>query len=186
MDLKNDKRQHIQLELDFSFTRSGEACGTGRGETESPLATHDTESPANTNRLMEEVCERDNLKEALRQVKANKGSAGIDRMTVGQLPDYLQQHWPAIREQLLNGTYSPQPVRRVEIPKPDGGVRKLGIPSVLDRFIQQAVMQVLQRRWDRTFSQTATVFGQDGQLIRQWHRRSNISPKATAGVLILI
>ena len=69
MDLKNDKRQHIQLELDFSFTRSGEACGTGRGETESPLAAHDTESPANTNRLMEEVCERDNLKEALRPGK---------------------------------------------------------------------------------------------------------------------
>jgi RNA-directed DNA polymerase len=158
MDLKNDKRQHIQLELDFSFTRSGEACGTGRGETESPLTAHDTESPANTNRLMEEVCERDNLKEALRQVKANRGSAGIDRMTVGQLPDYLQQHWPAIREQLLNGTYEPQPVRRVEIPKPDGGVRKLGIPSVLDRFIQQAVMQVLQRRWDRTFSQHSYGF----------------------------
>jgi RNA-directed DNA polymerase len=158
MDLKNDKRQHIQLELDFSFTRSGEACGTGRGETESPLAAHDTESPANTNRLMEEVCERDNLKEALRQVKANKGSAGIDRMTVGQLPDYLKQHWPAIREQLLNGTYEPQPVRRVEIPKPDGGLRKLGIPSVLDRFIQQAVMQVLQRRWDRMFSQHSYGF----------------------------
>jgi RNA-directed DNA polymerase len=158
MDLKNDKRQHIQLELDFSFTRSGEACGTGGEETESPLAAHDTESPANTSRLMEEVCEQDNLKEALRQVKANKGSAGIDRMTVGQPPDYLKQHWPAIREQLLNGTYEPQPVRRVEIPKPDGGVRKLGIPSVLDRFIQQAVMQVLQRRWDRTFSQHSYGF----------------------------
>ena len=74
-------------------------------------------------------------------------------MTVGGIKDYLKQHWPAIREQLLNGTYEPKPVRRVEIPKPDGGgVRKLGIPSVLDRFIQQAVMQVLQRRWDRTFS----------------------------------
>src|SRR5438270_5368218 len=101
---------------------------------------------------MEEVCERENLKEALRQVKANKGSAGIDKMTVGQLQDYLKQHWPTIREQLLNGTYEPKPVRRVEIPKPDGGVRKLGIPTVLDRFIQQAVMQVLQRQWDRTFS----------------------------------
>ena len=73
-------------------------------------------------------------------------------MTVGQFTGYLKQHWPAIREQLLNGTYEPKPVRRVEIPKPDGGVRKLGIPTVLDRFIQQAVMQVLQRRWDRTFS----------------------------------
>jgi RNA-directed DNA polymerase len=84
------------------------------------------------------------LKEALRQVRGNKGSAGVDRMTVDQLGDYLKQHWPAIREQLLNGTYEPKPVRRVEIPKPDGGVRKLGIPTVLDRFIQQAVMQVLR------------------------------------------
>ncbi len=158
MDLKSDKRQHIQLELDFSFPRSGEACGTGREGIESPLAAHDTESPANTNPWMEEVCERNNLKEALRQVKTNKGSAGIDRVTVGQLDDYLKQHWPVIREQLLNGTYEPQPVRRVEIPKPDGGVRKLGIPTVLDRLIQQAVMQVLQRCWDRTFSESSYGF----------------------------
>src|SRR5438270_9961669 len=158
MDLRSDKRQHIQLELDFSFPRSGEACGTGREEIESPLAAHDTESPASTDRWMEEVCERDSLKEALRQVKANKGSAGIDRMTVGQLDDYLKQHWPVIREQLLNGTYEPKPVRRVEIPKPDGGVRKLGIPTVLDRLVQQAVMQVLQRYWDRTFSESSYGF----------------------------
>ena len=108
---------------------------------------------------MEEVCERANLKEALRQVKGNKGSAGVDRMTVDQLGDYLKEHWPAIREQLLIGTYEPKPVRRVEIPKPEGGgVRKLGIPTVLDRFIQQAVMQVLQRRWDPTFSQYSYGF----------------------------
>ena len=111
-----------------------------------------TESPAIAEQLMEEVCERENCKQALKRVKANKGSAGVDGMTVQQLPEYLKQHWPAIREQLLSGTYKPQPVRRVEIPKPDGGVRKLGIPTVLDRFIQQAVMQVLQGRWDRTFS----------------------------------
>jgi RNA-directed DNA polymerase len=158
MDLKSDKQQNIQTELDFSSTRAGEACGTGRGEPESLMVAHDTESPANTNRLMEEVCERENLKEALRQVKANKGSAGIDRMTVGQLSEHLKEHWPEIREQLLNGTYEPKPVRRVEIPKPDGGVRKLGIPSVLDRFIQQAVMQVLQRRWDRAFSESSYGF----------------------------
>jgi RNA-directed DNA polymerase len=78
-------------------------------------------------------------------VKANKGSPGIDGMTIVELLGHLKEHWPAIREQLLNGTYTPQPVRRVEIPKPDGGVRKLGIPTVLDRFIQQAVMQALQR-----------------------------------------
>ena len=79
-------------------------------------------------------------------------------MRVEGLPGYLKQHWPAIREQLLSGTYQPQPVRRVEIEKPDGGMRKLGIPTVLDRLIQQAVMQVLQRRWDPTFSEHSHGF----------------------------
>jgi len=153
MSLTDDKRQNIQMELDFSSALTGAARGVAGEETESSVATSGPESPAKTDRLMEEVCERENLKEALRQVKANKGSSGVDGMTVVALSDYLKRHWPAIREQLLNGTYKPQPVRRVEIPKPDGGgVRKLGIPCVLDRFIQQAVMQVLQRRWDRTFS----------------------------------
>src|SRR5580704_13526869 len=152
MNLKDDKQQNIQIELDFSSARTGEAREAGRVETESSGMMNGTESPANTNRLMEEVCERENLKEAVRRVKANKGSAGVDGITVGGITDYLKQHWPAIREQLLSGTYVPKPVRRVEIPKPDGGVRKLGIPTVLDRLIQQAVMQVLQRQWDRTFS----------------------------------
>jgi RNA-directed DNA polymerase len=101
---------------------------------------------------MEEIVERENLKNVLRRVKANKGAPGVDGMTVDQLGDHLKQHWPAIREQLLSGTYRPKPVKRVEIPKPDGGVRKLGIPTVLDRFLQQAVMQVLQRRWGPEFS----------------------------------
>jgi RNA-directed DNA polymerase len=153
MDLRSDMQQNIQGKLDFSSSPAGEACEAGRGETESLPVAHGPESPASTNRLMEEVCERENLKKALRRVKANKGSAGVDGMTVGEITGYLKQHWPAIREQLLKGTYEPKPVRRVEIPKPDGGgVRKLGIPSVLDRFIQQAVTQVLQRQWDRTFS----------------------------------
>jgi RNA-directed DNA polymerase len=152
MSLKDDKQQNIQMELDFSSALTGAARGVAGEETESWVATSGSESPARTNRLMEEVCERENLKEALRQVKGNKGSAGVDGITVNQLSDYLKQHRPAIREQLLSGTYEPKPVRRVEIPKPDGGVRKLGIPTVLDRFIQQAVMQVLQRRWDSTFS----------------------------------
>ena len=158
MDLRNDMRQNIQGELDLSISPAGEAREAGREGTESVPVMRGSESPASTNRVMEEVCERENLKEALRRVKANKGSAGVDGMTVGGITDYLKQHWPAIREQLLNGTYAPQPVRRVEIPKPEGGVRKLGIPSVLDRLIQQAVMQVLQRRWDRTFSDSSYGF----------------------------
>ena len=120
--------------------------------TETVVAKRGTESLAMGEQLMEEVCERENCKQALARVKANKGSAGVDGMTVHELPEFLKQHWPAIREQLLSGTYKPEPVKRVEIPKPDGGMRKLGIPTVLDRFIQQAVMQVLQRKWDRTFS----------------------------------
>jgi RNA-directed DNA polymerase len=151
-------QQNIQTGLDFSSSPAGEAREAGREETESPSTVNNPESPASTNRLMEAICERENLKEALRRVKANKGSAGVDGMTVGGITDYLKQHWPAIRERLLNGTYEPKPVRRVEIPKPDGGVRKLGIPTVLDRFIQQAVMQVLQRRWDPTFSESSYGF----------------------------
>ena len=151
-------QRNIQTELNLSSTPAGEAREAGREEIESLPTANDPESPASTNRLMEEVCERENLKEALRRVRANKGSAGVDGMTVGGITDYLKQHWPAIREQLLNGTYEPRPVRRVEIPKPDGGVRKLGIPTVLDRLIQQAAMQVLQRRWDRTFSESSYGF----------------------------
>lgn len=120
--------------------------------TESFKAERETESPAIAERLMEEVCERRNCEQALKRVQSNKGSAGVDRMTVQQLPAYLRKHWPNIREQLLTGTYKPQPVLRVEIEKPDGGMRKLSIPTVVDRFIQQAVLQVLQQRWDPTFS----------------------------------
>ena len=159
MSLKDDTQQNIQTRLDCAPALTGEARDAGREETESSRTTNGTERPASTNRLMEEVCERENLRAALRQVRANEGSPGVDGMTVVGLKDHLKQHWPAIREQLLNGTYEPQPVRRVEIPKPDGGgVRKLGIPRVLDRFIQQAVLQVLQRRWDGTFSENSYGF----------------------------
>src|ERR1051325_8217533 len=98
MDLKDDKRQNIQMELDFSLSSAGEARKTGREETESFLVAHAIESPANTSQLMEEVCERENLKEAWRRGKANTGSAGIDGMTVDQLDDYLKQHCPVIPE----------------------------------------------------------------------------------------
>jgi RNA-directed DNA polymerase len=147
-----DKRQKNQLVLAFMEESRSEAPTASEEGTESSAGKRGIESPAIAEQLMEEVCERENCKQALARVKANKGSAGVDGMTVQQLPEYLKQHWPAIREQLLSGTYKPQPVKRVEIPKPDGGVRKPGIPTVLDRFIRQAVMQVLQGRWDRTFS----------------------------------
>jgi RNA-directed DNA polymerase len=155
-----DKRQKNQLQMVLAFTDEGrsEAPKARREGTESSTAKRACESPAIPEQAMEEVCARENLKRALRRVKSNKGSPGIDGMKVEELPGYLKQHWPAVREQLLRGTYEPQPVRRVEIPKPDGGVRKLGIPTVLDRFIQQAVMQVLQRQWDATFSEHSHGF----------------------------
>src|SRR5262245_27356299 len=154
----SERRQKNQLVLAFMEESRSEAPMASAEGTESLAAKRRTESPAIGEQLMEEVCERENCKQALARVKANKGSPGVDGMTVHDLPGYLKQHWPVIREQLLSGSYTPQPVRRVEIPKPDGGVRKLGIPTVLDRFIQQAVMQVLQRRWDRTFSQSSYGF----------------------------
>jgi len=154
----SDKRQKNQLVLAFPEESRGEAPTAFAEGTESLAAKRRSESPAIGERLMEEVCERENCKQALARVKANRGSPGVDGMTVHDLPGYLQQHWSVIREQLLSGTYKPQPVKRVEIPKPDGGVRKLGIPTVLDRFIQQTVMQVLQDRWDRTFSSNSYGF----------------------------
>lgn len=154
----NDKRPNNQLVLAFAEVSRSEAPRDSEEGTESFAAKRDAESPASSEQLMEEVCGRKNCQQALARVKSNKGSAGVDGMTVEQLPAYLKQHWPTIREQLLLGTYKPQPVKRVEIPKPDGGTRKLGIPTVLDRFIQQAVMQVLQGRWDRTFSQSSYGF----------------------------
>ena len=154
----NDKRPNNQLVLAFWDESRSEAPRVSGEGTESFAAKRGTESPAIGEQWMEEVCERENCKQALKRVKANKGSPGVDRMTVQQLPEYLKEHWPAIREQLLRGTYKPQPVKRVEIPKPDGGVRKLGIPTVLDRMIQQAVMQVLQRKWDPVFSEHSYGF----------------------------
>jgi hypothetical protein len=119
----------------------------------------DTESPASPERLMEAICRPGNLRKAFKQVQDNKGSPRIDGMTVGQLPGYLVQEWPALRDQLLSGTYLPQPVKRVEIRKPDGGMRKLGIPTVVDRFLQQAVVQVSREQWDPTFSEHGYGFG---------------------------
>jgi RNA-directed DNA polymerase len=152
------KRQKSQMKLAFEVGGEGEAFGTLHEGTEPLTAKRGTESPASTDRMMEEVLEAENLKKALKRVKANKGSPGIDGMTVDQLPGYLREHWPTHRTQLLSGTYRPEAVKRVEIAKPGGGKRQLSIPTVLDRFIQQAVLQVLQGRWDGTFSESSFGF----------------------------
>src|SRR5260370_32005272 len=120
MNLENDKRLNIQLRLDFSSTPTGEARQAGREDIESLSVVSEPERPANTSRTMEEVCERANLKEALRQGKGNRGSAGVDGMTVDQLSDYLKQHWPAIRGQFLNGAYEPKPGERGGKPQAGG------------------------------------------------------------------
>ena len=161
MRLNDDKRQKNQLQqlLAFSETGRSEAPESSGQGTESSMVKHKSESPASAEQLLiEEICQRENCRQALARIKANKGSSGIDGMTVEKLPEYLKQHWPEIREQLLSGTYKPQPVKRVEIPKPDGGMRMLGIPTVLDRLIQQMVLQVLQSSWDPTFSEHSYGF----------------------------
>jgi len=152
------KRRKIQMELAFMAEGRGEAPMAGNKGTEVPMAKHESEDPALTVLLMEQICQRENLIKALQRVRQNKGGPGIDGMTVNKLAVYLKKHWPQIREQLLAGVYSPKPVKRVEIPKSDGGIRKLGIPTVLDRFIQQAIMQVLQKYWDKTFSEHSYGF----------------------------
>jgi retron-type reverse transcriptase len=104
------------------------------------------------------ILRSENLQRALKRVKQKKGAAGVDQMGTEQLHDHLKQHWATIRHQLLEGTYQPQPVRRVEIPKPNGSKRLIGIPTVLDRFIQQAMLQILQDQWDETVSQFSYGF----------------------------
>jgi RNA-directed DNA polymerase len=128
----SEERQKTPVQLALPSAGGSEASESRAEGTEALRVGRNAESPAHNNQhLMEEICERENLRQALHQVRANQGSPGIDGMTVDELPEYLKQHWPAIREQLLSGTYEPQPVKRVEIAKPDGGVRKLGIPMVV-------------------------------------------------------
>jgi RNA-directed DNA polymerase len=154
----DEERQKIQVELALAREWRGEALKLRREGTESPTAEHDTESLAE-GQLMEQVCERENLKRAFARVKSNKGSAGVDGMTVVQLSGYLKVHWPAIRERMRCGQYQPLPVRRVEIDKPGGkDKRQLGIPCVLDRFIQQALLQVLEPLFEPTFSEFSYGF----------------------------
>jgi len=154
MDLDNAQPQKSISEL--PTVPRGETSLGGRS-VEAKSAAHGTERPGASG-LMEAALTRSSLQAALKRVRKNKGSPGIDGMTVDDLPDHLRVHWPSLREQLLAGTYQPQPVRRHVIPKSGGGERKLGIPTVLDRFIQQALLQVLQPRFDPSFSQHSHGF----------------------------
>ena len=149
----NAAQQKQQYELGF-----GTVDNHRDRSSEAFIAERLIESPTGQIRLMESVCERENMRRAMRQVRKNKGAPGIDGMTVAELPGYLKRHWPKIKAALLRGEYQPLPVRRKEIDKPDGGVRPLGIPTVLDRLIQQAIAQVLEAIWDRTFSEYSYGF----------------------------
>jgi group II intron reverse transcriptase/maturase len=143
-------------ELELPAEKRGEASTEGRSE-EAPTATHEDER-SGTGGLMEEVCKRENLQAALKRVRRNKGSPGVDGMTVDELPAYLRTNWLRLREQLLAGTYQPAQVKQQLIPKASGGVRKLGIPTVVDRFIQQALLQVLGPMYDAGFSRHSHGF----------------------------
>lgn len=150
MNLGRARLQKSSGQLELPYEDAGEARGAD-GSGEALRATRGNER-SGTERLMEEVVEAANLKAALKRVRQNKGGPGIDGMTVGELPEHLRRESIRIREELLAGTYRPQPVKRQAIPKAGGGERELGIPTVLDRFIQQALLQVLQPRWDPGFS----------------------------------
>jgi len=134
----------------------GEAPGTEHREEDLTATNGDEHS--GTSALLEAVLARDNLFRALKRVKSNRGSPGVDGMRTDDLPAHLRVHWPRLREDLLAGRYQPQPVRRCEIPKASGGTRILGIPTALDRLIQQAILQVLQPRFDPTFSEHSYGF----------------------------
>jgi RNA-directed DNA polymerase len=154
---ERDADRKAERPEDSRKERGGTSQGTG-GERQASAAVEET-SPPETKMLMEEVLRRENLVKAYHRVRANKGAPGVDGMTVDDLKLYLKEHWPRIKEQLIAGTYRPQPVRRVDIPKPGGkGTRSLGIPVVLDRFIQQAILQVLTPMFDPHFSGSSYGF----------------------------
>jgi len=165
-------------QLELPFESWGEASAL-KGSVEATMATKGSGRLGSAD-LMEQVVSRPNLQAALKRVRKNKGSPGIDGMTVGVLPAFLIAHWTRIREELLTGTYQPAAIKRVEIPKSGGGVRELGIPTVLDRFIQQALLQVLQPEFDPSFSTHSYVFALVVVPTPQSRRRGPMSRRAVA------
>lgn len=148
-----------QTSLKRTFPGSVEVKPLGNPEmADTFIAEQNPQSPMFGRDLMEMISERGNMQAALKRVKSNGGAPGVDGMTTTELTDYLKGNWLKVKGQLLEGTYQPQPVRRVEIPKPDGGTRKLGIPCVVDRLIQQSMLQILQGKWDSTFSENSYGF----------------------------
>jgi RNA-directed DNA polymerase len=155
MNLNDTKRQKTK-QLELPLMDRGEAL-KGQRSVELSTMSHQNEN-SGADDLMSQVVSRENMKRALKRVQKNKGSAGVDGMSLGKLKSYLITHWREVREELLKGSYQPKPVKRVEIPKPSGGIRQLGIPSVLDRLIQQAILQVLQPLFDPLFSDQSYGF----------------------------
>jgi RNA-directed DNA polymerase len=154
----SEKRQKNRRNPTSKAKGGSEAPEDAMRGLEAQTAVGETESLAVSEHLMEEVLTKENLKEALEAVMENKGAPGIDGMTVEKLPEYLKENWRRIRKELLEGRYAPWAVRRVEIPKATGGMRQLGIPCAIDRFIQKALQQVFQKYWDGTFSQHSYGF----------------------------
>ena len=155
MSLEGAKRQKAE-QMELSLEDRGEAPRVERsGEA---LTAMNEIARSGTDRLMEETVGYANVELALKQVRRNKGGPGVDGMTVEELPHYVAKHWESLRTQLLAGTYQPKPVKRQEIDKEGGGVRVLGIPCALDRFIQQCILQALQPRFDPTFSEHSHGF----------------------------
>lgn len=166
------ERQNSQRELAYRTSGRGEASSAGDGETD-VRTDAESETPRYGTELMEEICKRGNVRAALDRVIKNSGAPGVDGMYAHQLRSHLNKHWPQICQALLGGKYKPLPVRRVEIPKPNGGVRQLGIPTVMDRLVQQATLQVLQPKWDATFSVHSHGF-------RPNHRQHNALRRSAA------
>jgi hypothetical protein len=174
----DDAVPQMSGQLELPLGGRGEAPRAGRsGEAES--AAHGAGRPG-TCSLMELVVDGRNLRAALKRVRKNKGSPGIDGMTVDGLVEHLRVHWPALREQLLSGTYQPQPVKRQLIPKGGGGMRELGIPTVVDRFIQQALLQVLQPMFDPASQSIATASGRAEARTERSVRRSGTCKKVVS------
>ena len=163
MGVEHQQGTWTQLKL---FEQEGSVChgasgegGTGAAACEEGQATTAlNRERALTSKLMERVCERENLNRAYKRVKSNKGAPGIDGMTVGELYGWIKEHGEGLKASLLDGSYEPDPVKAVEIPKPSGGTRELGIPTVVDRLVQQAILQVLDPIIDPTFSESSYGF----------------------------